>query len=117
MPQSKISSFLDLEKRRAKKSKDKGVKSGFSKTFGSFITILPAWKTKKNYALMEINYQRFKLFEHKNIHLRKFIQELLKWFIYVNPDTFNNDMKEILKEIYEDKKRFKRLWNERLRVY
>ncbi len=117
MPQSNIPSFLNWEKGRNKKPKDKRNEFLNRKSSEPFITIIPAWKTKKNYALIEINYQRFKLFEHGNIHLKRDIQDLLEWFLYVGPKEYKNEMQDIVNYVNENKKEFKEKWDRQLEVY
>lgn len=103
MPQKDIPSFLDWEKRRFKKPKDKENKFLNNDSHDSFITIIPAWKTKNNCALIEINYKRFKLFEYGNPYLRKSILYLIQWFLYVNPNDYKNEMQDILNYVNENK--------------
>ncbi len=117
MTNKKPTSFLDWEDQFKERPKSK--KEEFSKvySFYSFITILPAWRIKKNYALILIKGQKFKLMEKGNGNIKNMIKYLAKVHLYINPDDYNTDIEEIFKEVYQEKIEFKDYWNQKLEVY
>jgi len=86
-------------------------------SFDSFITLFPAWRIKKNYALIRIKPRTFKLYEHGNKNIEKSIEAQLSIFLYVNPSGYNERMQKIHDKVYKNKKDFKEKWDLTLEVY
>lgn len=81
-----------------------------SNSSGLFITVFPTWKTKKSYVLIKIKPRHFKLCERDYTKIKKCVQNLLEWFLYINPESFNSDLQKIIIRIYNNKKSFKKKW-------
>ena len=77
-------------------------------SFFKFFRIWPSRKMKRNYALIKINPQEFKLFEKGNANFKWLIRETLELFLYTNPIKINDDLTEIMKEINENQENFKK---------
>lgn len=72
------------------------------KTF--LITIIPAWESKKNYALAKTNQIEFKLY---NIDFWKYqlIYPTLRVFNFINNDNFESDLRTILELVQNNHKK------------
>jgi len=80
------------------------------------INIIPIWKSGLNYAKVSFNQIEIKLFNRDNW---KFIVILpiLQTFHYVNPDSFEDDLRDIIKIVDERKKYTKQKLNGYLRRF
>lgn len=117
MPQSNIPSFLDWEKRKAKKPEREKGRFYEDFSFESFFKITPAWQSGKDYALIQIGSREFKLFEKNKKYLKSLSKYILQIFLYVDPKDYNNEMQDILNYVNENKKEFKEKWDRKLEVY
>jgi len=80
------------------------------------INIIPPWKSGLNYANVKFNPIEIKLFNRNNW---KFIVILpiLQTSRYVNPDSFEDDLRDIIEIIDERKKQTKQKLNKYLRKF